>query len=406
MHLTIDLQELKNKIDFLANLQKDNISRTALSSADIKARKQLISWMKKAGLEVKIDEIGNIFGIRAGINIDLNPVMFGSHIDTVINAGKFDGVYGVISGLEIINCLNKNNISTERSLVLGIFTNEEGARYIPDMMGSLVYVEGLNIEDAYKIRGVDETILGEELKKTDFAGDMKCGSIKPSAFIELHVEQGPILDKENIEIGVVENLLGISWQEITIFGQANHAGTTPMNMRYDAGLAAAEVNCFTRKLANEIGGQQRATIGSMKYYPNVINVIPEKVSMTVDLRNDNNDLLLRAEKMLDDFIINLQGKMNIKIAQKRLARFEPVVYNTEIANLINTSAKELELTTKRMTSGAGHDAQMMSRICPTAMIFVPSQDGISHNPDEFTKDKDLLNGANVLLKTILKLSSL
>ena len=403
----IDIDELISKIKILANIELDDseqISRTSLSSGDIAARKQIIKWMKIAGLSVGIDKIGNIFGMRKGEK-NLPPVMFGSHIDTVINAGKYDGVYGVIAGLEVINTLNKYNIETKRPLCLSVFTNEEGIRYTPDMLGSLVYVGGISVEDAHKIRGIDGTVLGKELKNNNFLGDLKCGSIKPYAFIELHVEQGPILDNEKINIGAVENLLGISWQEITIHGQANHAGTTPMNVRFDAGLAASKINCFVRKIAVDIGGQQRSTVGCMKYRPDVINVIPEKVTMTVDLRNDCNVLLMKAEKMLDDYIGDISKNNSIEIIQKQLVRFDPVIYDSNIVDIIETIAKELGLTTKRMTSGAGHDAQMMSRICPSAMIFVPSVNGISHNPDEYTTKKDLLAGVNVLAETVLKLTN-
>ena len=405
--ITININEVVDKLNTLANIGKNksgHVSRTALSKADIAARKQIIDWMNDAGLDVKIDEIGNIFGIRKGKK-DISPVMFGSHIDTVINAGKFDGCFGVIAGLEVINTFNKFNIETKRPMALAVFTNEEGIRYTPDMLGSFVYVNGMTVEAAHKIKGIDNSILGDELKKNGFLGDLKCGSIKPHAFIELHVEQGPILDSTNTNIGAVEKLLGISWQEIKITGQANHAGTTPINLRYDAGLTASKINCYVRKIAEDIGGEQRATVGCTKYYPDVINVIPEKVIMTVDLRNDNNESLLEAEKMLDDYIVELKKEFSVEISQERLARFNPVIYDSNIVKTIEDSAIELGFTTKRMTSGAGHDAQMMSRICPAAMIFVPSIDGISHNPEEFTKEEDLLAGVNVLSDVVLKLTN-
>jgi beta-ureidopropionase / N-carbamoyl-L-amino-acid hydrolase len=407
MRYIIDINEILNKIEIVANITKNEhckISRTALSVGDIAARKQIITWMNDAGLKVEVDEIGNIFGTRKGKK-DLAPIMFGSHIDTVKNAGKYDGVYGVIAGLELINCFNKFGIETNHPLVLGVFTNEEGIRYTPDMLGSLVYAGGMPVEEAYVIEGIDGSIFGEELKRTGFLGKLKCGSIKPCAFIELHVEQGPILDSENIAIGVVEHLLGISWQEITINGQANHAGTTPMSMRKDAGYIASKINCFVHKIADDLGGEQRATIGKMNYYPDVINVIPEKVVMSVDLRNDSNELLINAETMLNDFIKEISVENNMQIIQKRLARFEPVTYDSGIADIINRSAVNLGYSTKRMTSGAGHDAQMMSRICPAAMIFIPSINGISHNPEEMSKKEDLLAGVEVLAESVLNISN-
>ena len=336
--------------------------------------------------------------------IDKEPIFIGSHIDSVINAGIYDGCYGVIAGLEVIQTLKEVGYKPCRPIVLSFYTNEEGVRYQPDMLGSLVYAKGLDIEKALSIVGVDGTVLGEELKRIGYCGEYEPGFMKPKAYIELHVEQGPILDKIGIPIGAVENLQGISWQKITIVGNANHAGTTPMYLRKDAGYVAAAINIFLHDLCtktkNSVG-----TIGTISYEPNIVNVIPSKAEFTVDLRNPSSELLNQLEDDLDKFLEKIGKEKEVVITKERLVRFEPVVFDEEIVKIIEKSSKNRGLETRRMTSGAGHDAQMISRICPTAMIFVPSINGISHNPKESTNEKDLENGANILLDVLLELTS-
>ena len=234
---------------------------------------------------------------------------------------------------------------------------------------------------------------------------MSCGEIIPHAFIELHIEQGPVLETEGIGIGAVENLQGISWREITFTGQANHAGTTPMQGRRDAGYCASAVAVFVRELSKKFGTNQVSTVGEMEFTPNVINVIPGRARMTVDLRNTDNEILRQAEQEIDDFLTDFKSNEGVSIESRVLARFDPVTFDQEIVDLIEEKANSLGLDSRRMTSGAGHDAQMMSRICPAAMIFVPSIKGISHNPKEHTNSEDLVSGANVLLHTIIEKSN-
>ena len=381
--------------------------RLALSDEDRAGRDQVVQWMRELGLAVQIDGIGNIFGRRAGSagNQDLAPVMTGSHIDTVRTGGRYDGNYGVLAGLEVVRCLNEAGITTRRPLVVAVFTNEEGARFQPDMLGSLVYAGGLSLADAYATRAIDGALLRDELERIGYLGSAPLPLCTPQAFVELHIEQGPVLDIEGVTIGAVQDLQGISWQEVEIIGQSNHAGTTPMRLRHDAGYCAAAVGQFLRQLADEMGASQVATMGALTLHPNLINVIAARAKLTVDLRNTDEALLQQAEQRLARFLAALAEKEGVKMATRPLARFEPVRFDPGVVELIARTAQQLGHSHRPMTSGAGHDAQMMARLCPTAMIFVPSVKGISHNPAEHTAPKHLVAGADVLLHTLLELST-
>ena len=406
--LSINDERLLNRINELGQIGRDEegkLTRLVASDTDKFGRDAVVEWMKDAGLEIVVDYIGNIFGIwSSSENESKDPIMVGSHIDTVINAGMLDGCYGVIAGIEMIKTLKDGGYKPSRPIVVGVFTNEEGVRYSPDMMGSLVYAGGLSVDEALATVGTDDTILGEELKRIGYAGTKEPGFLKPHAFVELHIEQGPILDRIKTPIGAVENLQGISWQRVTVEGVANHAGTTPTAMRKDAGLAAAKVITFLRDLCNKSNATTVATVGYIEFEPNAINVIPSRVTFTVDLRNPNEEKLHEEELELDKYLKELGENDGVKISTERLVRFEPVTFDENIVQLVESAAKERGLASKRMTSGAGQDAQMMARMCSTAMIFVPSVDGISHNPKEFTSGYNLVAGANVLLDVISKLT--
>jgi N-carbamoyl-L-amino-acid hydrolase len=272
------------------------------------------------------------------------------------------------------------------------------------MLGSLVYVGGMPLAEALAQRAIDGARLGEELQRIGYAGAASPGLYRPSAFVELHIEQGPVLDAEGVTIGAVEDLQGISWQELTITGQSNHAGTTPMRLRHDAGYCAAAVSTFVRSLAQEMGASQVATVGKVDLHPNLINVIAARATLTVDLRNTDEALLQQAEGRLATFLETLAQAEGVSITTRRLARFEPVVFDPAVVQRIEAVTRRLGYSQRRMTSGAGHDAQMLARLCPTAMIFVPSIQGISHNPAERTLPADLAAGGNVLLHTLLELA--
>ena len=403
-------ERLMARLDALAAVgatAEGGCCRLALTDEDRAGRDLVTTWMRELGLAVSIDPVGNIFGRRAGApgSDDLAPVMTGSHIDTVRTGGRYDGNYGVLAALEAVQALDEAGVRTRRPLIVAVFTNEEGARFQPDMLGSLVYAGGLALADAHATRAIDGAVLRDELARIGYLGDAPLPLCRPHAFVELHIEQGPVLDAEGVTIGAVRDLQGISWQAITITGQSNHAGTTPMRLRHDAGHGAAAVACFVRALADEMGGSQVATVGSVKLHPNLINVIAARAELTVDLRNTDEGLLQEAEKRLARFLAELSDKEGVGIETRRLARFEPVRFDAGVADLIARTAERLGHSQRAMTSGAGHDAQMLARICPSAMIFVPSAKGISHNPAEHTDPAHLAAGADVLLHTLLALAA-
>ncbi|MBK9604980.1 MAG: Zn-dependent hydrolase [Betaproteobacteria bacterium] len=405
--LRIDSDRLLGRLDQLAAIgpiDGGGCCRLALTDADKAGRDQVVAWMREQGLEVSVDCIGNVFGLRRGAE-DVAPVMTGSHIDTVATGGRYDGNLGVLAGLEVVRTLAAAGITTRRPLVVAFFTNEEGARFAPDMLGSLVYVGGLALDDALAAVATDGKTLGAELQRIGYAGSAPPGLHRPHAFVELHIEQGPVLAADGITIGAVENLQGISWQEILIAGQSNHAGTTPMRLRHDAGYCAAAITTFMRGLAKEMGGAQVCTVGRIELTPNLINVIASRAKLTADLRNTDEALLQAAEARLAAFLVTLARDEGVTISTRRLARFEPVIFAPAVIERIEAVTTRLGFSQRRMTSGAGHDAQMMARICPAAMIFVPSAGGISHNAAEYTAPADIAAGANVLLHTLLELAS-
>lgn len=407
-NLSIDIARLLGRLRELGAIGRDadgRLVRLAASDTDREGRDRLAGWIEAAGLELAIDRIGNIFGIWTPDGTDGRaPLMLGSHIDTVIDAGMYDGCYGVLSGLEVIESLKEAGFVPARPIVVAAFTNEEGVRYAPDMMGSLVYVGGLAVDAALATTGTDGSLLGDELKRIGYSGEKEPGFLEPHAYLELHIEQGPVLEREGIPLGAVENLQGISWQKVTIGGDANHAGTTPISMRRDAGHAAARVITFLRDRAKASNTPTVATVGCMEFQPNAINVIPSKATFTVDLRDPDETRLKQEEAALARFLDTLAAEEDVTIMVERLARFEPVIFDERIVTEIEAAAKARALPCRRMTSGAGHDAQMIARIAPAAMIFVPSRGGISHNPREFTADDDIIAGANILLDVTSRLT--
>ena len=397
------LQERIHALAAIGNTGDGGCCRLALTDEDKEGRDLVVNWMNDLGLVVEIDAIGNVFGtwkVGAGA-----PVMTGSHIDTVRTGGIYDGNLGVIAGLEVIETLQSAGVEPQRPITVAVFTDEEGARFAPDMLGSLVYVGGLGLEAALDTKGIDGPRLGDELERIGYAGSLPCPGATPHAFIEYHIEQGPVLEVENQQIGVVTGVQGISWQEIVINGQSNHAGTTPMSMRHDPAYAASMIGVFLRELASSMGGNQVCTVGRIELVPNLINVVPKSATVTVDIRNTDEELLQHAESTFLDFLNRLASTEGVQISTRRLARFEPVVFDDGVLDLIERESAALGATSMRLPSGAGHDAQMLARICPTGMIFTQSHTGLSHNPAEHT-DADLLElGANVLLATMLALAN-
>ncbi len=404
--LRIDLERLLARIDRLAQvgaIDGGGVCRLALTPEDKAGRDVVVGWMHDLGLSVRTDRIGNVVAVRAGLE-EGPPAMMGSHIDTVRTGGRYDGNLGVLAGLEVIQTLDDAGVETQHPVAVAFFTNEEGSRFAPDMMGSLTFVGGMSVEDAHAVTGIDGRTVEECLTEIGYVGDAECGRFPVRAFVELHVEQGPVLEAEAVTIGAVERVQGISWTEYTIRGVSNHAGTTPMRLRHDAGLAAAEIACEVRRLAREMGGDQVGTVGALDLEPNLVNVVPNQAKLTVDLRNTEEDLLQRAEARLADFVERVSVTEGVEISARCLARFEPVPFDETVIARVERAATSLGLSVKRMPSGAGHDAQMLARRCPAGMVFVPSAGGISHNVREHTAPADIEAGANVLLRVVSELA--
>jgi N-carbamoyl-L-amino-acid hydrolase len=330
--------------------------------------------------------------------------MIGSHIDTVATGGWYDGALGVLAGLEVVQTLDDAGVVTKRPLAVAFFTNEEGARFQPDMFGSLVFTGAMPLETALTAVSIDGKVAGAELARIGYRGEAPVGKPNVHAYVELHVEQGPTLEAEGLAIGAVEGVQGISWSEFTLTGQSNHAGTTPMRMRRDAGYVAAAIAVYARQLAKEFGGHQVATVGALTLTPNLVNVVAERALMTVDLRNTDNERLKEAERRLKAFAEKTAAGEGVTLEARTLARFDPVAFAPHLVARVEAIAREFDLPVKRLPSGAGHDAQMLAAVCPACMIFTPSAGGVSHNIEEYTKPEDLAAGADVLLRLVTELA--
>jgi len=409
----IDIRRLMERINSLGQIGRVDgpngewgNARLALTDADRDGRDLVMAWMRGLGMDVVVDRIGNAVGTWEGSEPGLPPVMMGSHIDTVRTGGRFDGNLGVLAGLEVVEAMQVAGVRPRRSLQVAFFTDEEGARFPPDMLGSLVYVGGLGLEEALDARDASGARLGDELERIGYAGSMPCPAASfPAAFVELHIEQGPVLEDEHITIGAVTGVQGISWTEITVTGQSAHAGTTPMRLRRDPMLVAAQIVAEARATARRMGGTQVATVGRMEVFPDLVNVVPARVTFTVDLRNTDETRLQQAEQALFAFARSMAADEHCDLTLRSLARFEPVTFDAEMVDLVESTSRSLGYSVRRMPSGAGHDAQMLARVCPTAMIFVPSINGLSHNLAEDTAPADIEAGASVLLQVVLELAN-
>ncbi len=379
-------------------------NRLALTDADKAGRDLVVTWMRDLGLDVRIDTIGNVVAVQQDVGRG-PPVMMGSHIDTVATGGKYDGNLGVLAALEVIETAIESGIGLERPLAAAFFTNEEGSRFPPDMMGSLCYTGGLTVEEAMSTTDADGVAVGDELDRIGYRGPVPCPGPAPYAFVELHIEQGPVLERDGMRIGAVTGVQGISWTEVNITGQSNHAGTTPMSMRRDAGLAAGELVVAVRRIADEMGGTQVGTVGALRLHPDLVNVVAARAKLIIDLRNTDDDDLQSAERRLLTEVKRIADSEDVEIDTKWVARFEPVVFDPRVVELVESNASALGLPVRRMPSGAGHDAQILAAVCPAGMVFVPSVKGISHNPAEHTEPDDLVAGANVLLNTVVTLAT-
>ena len=404
--LSADVGRLQNRIKELGRvgaITSGGVSRLALTNEDRDGRDLVVRWMRDLGLSIQVDRIGNVIGTRAGI-LDSPPVIIGSHIDSVATGGLYDGALGVLAGLEAIQTLNDADLKTQYPIAVSFFTNEEGVRFTPDMMGSAVHQGSLPLETALETVGTDGQTVGAELTRIGYAGDIPVNNMIPRAYLELHIEQGPVLENTNTTIGAVTGVQGISWTEFELQGVSNHAGTTPMHLRHDAGYVAAAIAVEARAIATDFGANQVATVGVSELTPNLINVIANRARVTVDLRNTSDAKLTQSETRLLGFATDTAAAEGVTLEKRSLVRFSPVEFDTVIIDMIEKAAATSDYTYCRLPSGAGHDAQMFAPNCPTGMIFIPSTQGISHNENEFSSEQDIAAGMDVLMKVLLELS--
>lgn len=402
--LAVNGKRIERRIFELAKFgvdEKGRGYRVAYTKGDIEGRAWFMELMKKAGLNPTIDTAGNIIGRRNGKNNTLKPISFGSHIDMVPDGGNYDGTLGSIAALEVMEILNENKFVTEHPLELIIFANEEGGT-----IGSKAMTEGLT-KDGLQQKSQSGLTHAEGIKAIGGNPENIASCLRRKGdvhtWLELHIEQGGILEREKIQIGVVEGIVGIVHWEVLIEGFANHAGATPMNMRQDALLAASRFIIAVNEVINSVQGSQVGTVGKINVQPGAYNVIPGKVTVGLEIRDLNADKIEMLFKEIEKRAAVIAQESKTKISFERQPNeSKPALTDKKLQQLINTTAKELGFSTKLMQSGAGHDSQHMADIAPSAMIFIPSIGGISHSPKEFSTATDMENGANVLLQTILK----
>ncbi|MDX2501143.1 MAG: Zn-dependent hydrolase [Deltaproteobacteria bacterium] len=378
------------------------VQRLTLTDEDKQARDLYVSWLEELNLEIKVDEMGSIFGKRAGKNNDLPPVMSGSHIDSQPKGGRFDGILGVMGPLEVVRTLHENNVETERPIIICDWTNEEGSRFAPAMVASGVWAGALERDWAYDRTDINGLRFEDELKRIGYKGSVPCQKWPVHCYYEYHIEQGPILEMEDKLIGAPKGILCLHWYDIYLEGEANQVGPTPMEGRHDALCATAEMILKVNELPGRMGGNMVATVGEIQNYPNSRNIIPDKVHFTVDIRSWDDDHAIKAWELVRKDFEDIAEQRGCPIKIEETWRVEHSPFDEKRVQLIMDSADSLGYSYLHMVSGAGHDASYMNQICPTAMIFVPSIGGRSHVEVENTRWEDCEAGANVLLHSILK----
>ena len=381
---------------------KGGVKRLALTDLDRQGRDLVVQWAKAEGLSVTVDKIGNVFMRREGTNPDLPPIVTGSHIDTQPTGGKFDGNYGVLAGLEVVRTLNELQIQTEAPIEVAFWTNEEGSRFVPVMMGSGVFCGAFSLETAYAARDVDGKSVGEELDRIGYRGGQTPGDHPIGAYFEAHIEQGPVLEDANRVIGVVPAVMGLSWYDCTVTGMEAHAGPTPMHLRRDALQVATAIMQETVAIANRYPPYGRGTVGMVQVFPNSRNVIPGQVKFSIDLRNVTDELLNTMHGEIEAFVERTRRETGLAIDLQRVSYYPPCPFHPDCVGAVRAATERLGYSTMDVVSGAGHDAIYVARLAPAGMIFVPCKDGISHNEIEDAQPGHLEAGCNVLLHAMLE----
>ncbi len=381
---------------------KGGVRRLALTDLDREARDLFCAWAREAGLELRIDRVGNLFARRPGTDPSRRAVMAGSHIDTQPSGGKFDGNYGVLAALEVMRTLDDATVRTAAPLEVAVWTNEEGSRFQPVMMGSGAFAGAFSVESVLAARDLDGRSVGEELARIGYAGGAACGEPRPEAYFEAHIEQGPVLEDTATTIGVVSGVMGLRWFRIGITGQDAHAGPTPMHLRRDALLAAARVVEAVHRIALDHAPDGRGTVGFIQASPNSINVVPGEARLSADLRHADAATLDTMEAALREACAAIGAATGTAFSIEAVSRFESCRFDPVRVEGVRRAAAALGLSSRPIVSGAGHDAVHLARVAPTAMIFVPCEGGLSHNELENARPEHLEAGCNVLLHAMLE----
>ena len=381
---------------------KGGVCRLALTDLDKEGRDLFVDWCKQAGCTVRVDAMGNIFARRAGKDNSLPPVVMGSHLDTQPTGGKFDGIYGVLSGLEVIRSLNDHNIETLAPIEASVWTNEEGSRFPPAMVASGVFAGVFDLEYGLSRADLDGKTMGEELARIGYDGELECGNREFKAFFEAHIEQGPILENEKKTIVIVTDAQGQRWYEVTLTGQESHAGPTPMLSRKDALLGAAKIIDQVNRIGLSNPPYACATVGLLQVFPNSRNVIPGEVFFTIDLRHPNDSVLAGMDHELREISQSIASELGLEMKFEQIWHSPPVPFNKKCVDSVRKAAETSGYSHQDIVSGAGHDACYMSRVAPTAMVFVPCENGISHNEAENADPADLAAGCDVLFQAVVE----
>ncbi len=403
--LRINAKRLQSTLEDMAKIggtPGGGVQRLTLTDEDKQARDLLVKWLEELSLDITVDEMGSIFGRRPGRHNDRAPVMSGSHVDSQPKGGRFDGILGVMGPLEVLRTLHENDVQTERPIVIVDWTNEEGSRFAPAMVASGVWAGALDRDWVYDRQDINGKRFEDELIRIGYKGTVPCQKFPVHAYYEYHIEQGPILERENKLIGAPKGILCLHWYDVYLEGEANQVGPTPMEGRHDALCAAAEMILKVNELPARMGGNMVATVGEIQNYPNSRNIIPDKVHFTVDIRSWDDEHALKAWELVRRDFEAIAARRGCPLRIEETWRVGHSPFDEKMVQRILNIAAELGYPSLHMVSGAGHDASYMNQVCPTAMIFVPSIGGRSHVEVENTRWEDCEAGANVLLHAILQ----
>ena len=404
-NLRVNGQRLWDSLMELAQIgatPKGGVCRLTLTDLDKQGRDLVLKWAEEAGMTVTIDKIGNGFMRRAGRNNSLPPIVTGSHIDTQPTGGKFDGNYGVLAGIEVVRTLNDLGIETEAPIEVAFWTNEEGSRFVPVMMGSGVFAKAFTLEHAYAATDTEGKSVKGELERIGYIGEQEPGDHPIGAYFETHIEQGPVLEDNDVTIGVVSGVLGIRWFDCTVTGMEAHAGPTPMALRKDAMLAATRIMQDVVAAAHRYPPHGRGTVGMVQVFPNSRNVIPGRVKFSIDLRNATDALVDQMADEVKAFAVKVGQEHGVDVKIEMVSSYSAIAFHPDCVDAVGRSAAKLGYSNMPAVSGAGHDAVYMAKLAPAGMIFIPCKDGISHNEIEDAKPEHITAGCNVLLHAMLE----